>query len=385
MQITIIGATDRRLEDLMRTSGLRPTLASAADLQSLAHPGAVQPDVLIIDTRGHGQLPPALAVLKRQHPATSVVLVASELAPALILEAMRAGVNECVAEPLSGETLTAAVTRVLSHRASPAGGQVFAFVGAKGGVGTTTLAVNVAAALAQADASTLLIDMHPAYGDAAILLGAEPRFSMIDALENTHRLDLSFFNGLTARTDARVTLLGSPDQPPAAALDVHRIGMLLDFAMRNFRYTVLDLPRSSPAILDALQVVTSLFVVTTQELPSVRGASRLAIPLSRRYGRDKVDVLVTRFDQNAGLGAADIEEAVNIPLRATFPSDYWVALRALNQGRPLVLEGGGRLAASVLTFARELAGERHHEAAAAKVRIALRSRIGALLSMASSV
>ncbi len=87
VQITIIGSSDRRLEDLVRSSGLRPTVASAVDLLALTHPGAVQPDVLIVDVRAHGQMPPALAVLKRQHPTTSVVLVAPELSPALMLEA----------------------------------------------------------------------------------------------------------------------------------------------------------------------------------------------------------------------------------------------------------------------------------------------------------
>src|SRR5438874_1702027 len=251
VQITIVGATDRKLEELVRTSGLRPTVASAVDLLTLTHRGAPQPEVLMVDVRGHAQVPPALAVLKRQHPTTSVILVASELPPALILEAMRAGVNECVAEPLTSEQLGGAVSRVIAQRSAPAGGQVFAFVGAKGGVGTTTLAVNVATALARTGEGTLCIDMHPAYGDAAVLLGAEPRFSLVDAIENTHRLDLAFFNGLAAQSEAGVTLLASSDYAPTSSIDTHRVRLLLDFAVRNFRYTVVDLPRSNPAMLDA--------------------------------------------------------------------------------------------------------------------------------------
>ncbi|HEY3157539.1 MAG TPA: hypothetical protein VGJ78_01150, partial [Vicinamibacterales bacterium] len=79
MQITIVGSSDRKLEELLRSSGLRPTIASALDLVALTHPSAVQPDVLMIDVRAHGQVPAALAVLKRQHPTTSVILVAAEL------------------------------------------------------------------------------------------------------------------------------------------------------------------------------------------------------------------------------------------------------------------------------------------------------------------
>jgi pilus assembly protein CpaE len=383
VQITIIGSTDRKLEEHVRTSGLRPAVASAVDLLTLTHRGAPQPDVLIVDVRGQSQVPSALAVLKRQHPTTSVILVASQLEPALILEAMRAGVNECVAEPLSSDQLGGAITRVIAQRTAPVGGQVFAFVGAKGGVGTTTLAVNVATALAKTDASTLFIDMHPAYGDAAILLGAEPRFSLVDAIENTHRLDLSFFNGLTTQSEAGVTLLASSDHAPTSTIDAHRIRLLLDFALRSFRYTVLDLPRSNPAMLDALEAASTIEVVTNQELASVRGASRIATALSRRYGRDKVSVVVSRFDKHAEIGVNDIEQAVHAPLRFTFPSDYRLALQALNAGRPFVLDGGSKLAGAVVEFTKALAGDAPVEPAGAKSG-SLRSRLGSLRWMTAS-
>ena len=78
-----------------------------------------------------------------------VVIVASQMDPAMMLEAMRAGVSEFVTDPVTRPDLSAAVERVVGQHAAPAApGQVLAFVGAKGGVGTTTLAVNVAAALA---------------------------------------------------------------------------------------------------------------------------------------------------------------------------------------------------------------------------------------------
>jgi len=357
LHITIIGSTDRKLDELVRSSGLRPSVATAVDLQALTRADAVQPDVLMIDVRGHGQLPPTLAALKRQHPTTSVMLVALELTPALMLEAMRSGVTECITEPLSPDTIGPAISRIIAQRTAPVGGRMFAFVGAKGGVGTTTLAVNVATALARTQESTLFVDMHPAYGDGAVLLGVEPRFSMADALENTHRLDLAFFSGLTAQSKAGVTLLASSDNPPTASIDMHRIRLLLDFAVRNYRYTVLDVPRSDPAMLDALEAATSLFVVTNQELASVRGATRVAGALGRRYTREKVALLVSRFDKGAAIGNDDIEEVVHLPVRCTFPSDYRLALHALNEGRPFVLDGNSKLRTAILAFTQELNGE----------------------------
>jgi pilus assembly protein CpaE len=382
VQITIIGSQDRGLEELVRSSGLRPAVASAIDLLTLTHPGAVQPDVLIMDVRHHGELPAALNGLKRQHPATSVILVARELTPALVLAAMRAGVNECVAEPLTAANIGEAISMVVAQRASPVGGKVFAFVGAKGGVGTTTLAVNVATALAAVGQDTLFIDMHPAYGDAAVLLGVEPRFSLVDALDNTHRLDLSFFSGLTAHSDAGVALLASSDHASTAPMDMHRVRLLLDFAARNYRYTVLDVPRANPAMLDALEGATNIFVVTNQELASVSGANRVAGALSRRYTREKVALVVSRFDKSADIGTADIEQTVHAPLRFTFPSDYRLALQALNDGRPFVLDRSSKLSAAVLAFAKELSGVPLPDTIAPALR-PFRTRFAALRWMTS--
>ena len=138
----------------------------------------------------------------------------SSLDPKLMLEALRAGVNECVTAPLKQDELAAAIDRLIEHRGSAEHqGDIFVFVGAKGGVGTTTVAVNTATALAQeAPGSTLFIDMHLAYGDAAVFLGVESRFSVLDALENTHRLDKAFLKGLVTRTKSRLDLLASAER-----------------------------------------------------------------------------------------------------------------------------------------------------------------------------
>ena len=100
-------------------------------------------------------------------------------------------------------------------------GEVFAFLGAKGGVGTTTVAINVATALSPESTAvrTILIDLHLAYGDAAVFLGAEPRFSVIDALENVHRLDKSFLRGLVGQPRGGLSLLGSSDRASSTPVD----------------------------------------------------------------------------------------------------------------------------------------------------------------------
>jgi pilus assembly protein CpaE len=355
--VLIVDPLDRELEQMLRTSGMRATRGSAAELAALVHPSAAQPHVIVVDTRGARAIPPSLAAIKRQHPGVGVLVLASESDPTVLLEAMRAGANEFLQEPISATALEQAIARLVAHRAAPsANGEVFAFVGAKGGVGTTTAAVNVATALAKvAPAQTAMIDLHLTHGDAAVLFGAEPRFSIMDALENTHRFDDAFFRGLVAETKAGPDLLASSDRALLPFGDVQRFRAVIELAAQLYRYVVLDVPRSDGAALDALDTVSQIVVVANQELAAARSASRLAAALRQRYGRDRVVVIVSRVDKQAEISQADIEKVVGAKVEHLLPSDYRLALQALNRGRPLALDNHNALAAGFRGLARALA------------------------------
>ena len=206
-----------------------------------------------------------------------------------------------------------------------------------------------------APGNVLLVDLHLAYGDAAIYLGAEPKFSIADALENTHRLDAAFLKSLCVKTKAGSELLAAPDRNLAMPVDAGKVRSLIEAAARFYRYVVLDLCRTDPAVLDGLDPVKKILVIANQELATVRSASRMAITLNQRYGRDRVELAVSRYDPNAGIGQEDIERVVGSKIRHLLPSDYRVALEALNTGRPLALNNQTRLAGALKVLARELA------------------------------
>jgi pilus assembly protein CpaE len=189
-----------------------------------------------------------------------------------------------------------------------------------------------------------------------VFLGAEPRFSIVDALENTHRLDEAFFRNLIVKTKAGVDLLSSSERVMVSPLDVRRIRTLLEMAERHYRYVVLDIPRSDAAVLDALEGVRQIVIVANQELATVRSASRMAATLRQRHGKDKLTVVMSRPDRLAEIGHEDVERAVGVKVKHTIPSDYRRALEALNKGRPLALENQNELSASLERLARSLAG-----------------------------
>ena len=354
--IAVVGPGDRQIEQLLRGRGLTVVSWMERDLATRAQQASLAAHYVMIDLRDQPRMPSALETFCRQHPLVPVVVLVSSLDPALILEAMRAGVKECLQFPFATEELDAALARLAASRESEPDGDVFAFLGAKGGVGTTTAAVNVATDLALLRAgSVLLVDLHLAYGDAAIYLGAEPKFSIADALENIHRLDGAFLKGLCAKTKAGPELLASPDRTLALPVDAGRVRTLIDAAARHYKYVVLDLCRTDPAVLDGLDSVKKIVVIANQELATVRAASRMAVTLNQRYGKDRVEVAVSRYDPNAGILQSDIERVVGSRIRHLLPSDYRVALEALNTGRPLALSNQTRLAGSLKALAHELA------------------------------
>jgi pilus assembly protein CpaE len=358
IRFVVIGSTDRQLEEMLRQGGGSVTFQPFEALAGYAHAGSGAPDALIVDLRDHAAVPETLSLAKRHHPQMGVVIVASQFDPTLMLEAMRAGVTEWVAEPVTAPSLTAAVQRVLAQRAPKASlGHVFAFLGAKGGVGTTTVAVNVATALAaMPPRKALLIDLHLAHGDAAVFLGAEPRFSTADGLENIHRLDEAYLKGLVTATKSGVHLLASADRPIVTSTESKHVRELIEFAAHRYSYVVLDVPRSDMTMLDSLEMASSIIVVANQELATVRRAGALALTLRQRYGKDRVGVVINRFDRNADIGREDVERVTGGSVRQVIPSDYRIALDGLNKGQPVVVQNHNRLATSFSSLARQLAG-----------------------------
>jgi pilus assembly protein CpaE len=186
----------------------------------------------------------------------------------------------------------------------------------------------------------LLIDFHIGHGDAAVFLGVEPRFSVLDALENVHRIDEAFFRSIVEKTKAGIDLLASSDRVGHRLVDPHLVRSLIDFAASRYRYVLLDLPRSDMATLDALETISTVVVVTSQELPSLRSAGRLAHLLRTRYGSARVTAVMNRFDRRNEIAHADVERVIGDSVKHLIPSDYRVALEALNVGKPVAFQQG---------------------------------------------
>ena len=171
-------------------------------------------------------------------------MVALESNPDLILQAMRSGANEFLAWPPSDKSFQEAIHRVTSRRnassATRSHATTIAFVGAKGGTGTTTVAVNCAVELARlSKRPTMIVDLKAGLGEVTLFLGVRSRYSLLDAIDNLHRLDTEFLKELVVKHKSGLEILAGSDHfdrparfgggrrrtsasPPGAAVRVHR-------------------------------------------------------------------------------------------------------------------------------------------------------------------
>ena len=264
----------------------------------------VDPDLAFVDLRvdAAGGLG-TLERLRAAHPAVSIFAIAQTTEPDLILQAMRAGANEFFVWPLPEDAFHAAVRRAAARRetsnsASRQPSQTLLFFGAKGGAGTTTVAVNCAVEIARLAKPTLILDLKPCFGEAALFLGMRPRFTVLDAIDNLHRLDRDFLRELVAKHKSDLEILAGSEQAdrPSAA-DAGAIEELFRVLGRAYDYVVVDAGNAiNSCTISALYAADTIFVVVNPDVPSVRNAQRMIDRVRQLgVGGERVQVLLNRL------------------------------------------------------------------------------------------
>jgi pilus assembly protein CpaE len=323
---------------------------------------ATTPDVIVVDIRA--DVSSAMATIERLRagaPGAGIFAVANAAEPDLILQAMRAGANEFFTWPPGEEPFGSAVRRTAARRETTQGaGQstTLAFFGAKGGAGTTTVAVNCAVELARlSKRSVIIADLKPGLGEVGLFLGVRPRYSVVDALDNLHRLDRDFLRELVARHKSGLEILaGSEHFDRPGAGDLSAIEELLRLLARQYEYIVVDAgSQLNSCGTAALFAANTIFLVANPDVPSVRNAQRLVDRVQQLgVASERIRLLLNRAAEPFPIPLKQIEGAVGHPIHHTFPSDYKTVSTALNSGVPLALTGDSEIAEQFDSFTRQL-------------------------------
>jgi pilus assembly protein CpaE len=265
--------------------------------------------------------------------------------PDILLRAMRAGCTEFIGgefdETGFSDTLVRLNTQWNTKKArSTARGSVVTFFGAKGGVGTSTLAVHLAMYLVQChQKKTLLIDNHPELGHACIYLGIDgSRYHFHELVRNLSRLDSELLRGYIATHSSGLEVLSSPDicggRKPA---DPEAMAQTLDFLRGEYDFVVVDCPTSlDETNLAVIEASNQVYLVATPEIGAVRDLSRHVDSLSQgEQNVDKVKVVINRFSAQHAVSIEQIEKAIRLPVTIKLPNSYSEVVRSGIMGEPI--------------------------------------------------
>ena len=278
-------------------------------------------------------------------PAIIAVIPAFDQTVARRLVQMR--VSDFLAKPVAPAELMRACVRVakgpIVTEATEA--QVFTFVGAVGGAGTTTVAIEAAMQLLKAgprgQATTCLVDLDFQQGACADYLDLEPRLNLTEIEPCPERLDRQLLEVMLSHHPSGLAVIAAPNRAAEMrSFDPDTVMRLLDLVSNHFNYVVFDMPRSWHPWTDSVLVGSNrVFVVSEMTVPSLRHAKHLADAIGERLKEGAPPkVVVNRFEQNyfgPGLRRGDVEQTLGDTFVGTIPNQYRLVREAIDRGVPL--------------------------------------------------
>lgn len=305
----------------------------------------------------------AIRAIEMIHAAAgdvTIFAVGEMTQPTTIVSAMRAGAREFLDRGASRESMIEAFTRFtasLSRAQRSAGkARVFTFLNAKGGVGATTTAVNTAVALEQAHGRVVLVDFAP-IGHAALQLNLRPQFTVIDALQNLHRMDVSLLDGLMTHYRSGLHLLAGAQQPHSVAPTASELARLFDLLVSQYNFVVVDCSGRLDATMQMVcDLSNAVLMVAQTDVVSLWSAGRIQTFLQEGAGRDRLRIVLNRYKKIPGFTEEDVEKATNCKVLWKIPNNYQVVGPAIDKGSPVALQENHEVGRSYQGLAAELAG-----------------------------
>src|SRR5881296_416551 len=243
-------------------------------------------------------------------------------------------------------------------------GRLYALFSPKGGCGCTTAATNLAIVLHRLTGKkTLLVDLDLDLGETALLLGVEPRFSLVDVARNFHRMDAGLLESFVERHESGIHLLSASDHADRAEVPAEdQIRTILHFVKQHYAYVVVDACTSlTPSALAAFAEADRILVVTTLDLPSLRNLQRCLPLLERTAGkavRDRVRIVVNRYAGDDVISLGDVHRTLGMQVSWTLSNDYVAVSRSINAGQPVVLNGRSPYTRDLQALGADLVGAR---------------------------
>jgi pilus assembly protein CpaE len=317
----------------------------------------------------------ALEHLSQAAPGLYIILSDLQAGSEALIRAMRSGAADFLMQPLKRAEFRDTMARLEQHMQRVHSqtrqlGKMYSFVGVKGGVGTTTAAINFAALAAKQKKNTLLLDLDLGSGDVASYLGLQPQYSLAEATENLQRLDHAMLDGIITQDALGFHVLCAPDDIEKARLiSPNQLKELTTFLIEKYDLVIVDGSRGlGDFVLGALELSDSIFLMMTQEFPAVRNVQHYVNSLVRMgSSQETLKLVVNRYQKRAPMYVSmeQLQQTLNLRPFWALPNRYEEAMAAVHKARPIVLNPASELGKSYQEFAKKVTAENHSTAPAA--------------------
>jgi pilus assembly protein CpaE len=332
-------------------------------------------DVALVEMNGDSQVPDWLESLPQELPHTQVLVCSYNREPDFLIRAMQVGIREFLPLPLSKSDLEATLNRVWIARKRPQSlsdrqGLIIVVTGHKGGVGSTTLAINLAEALGESSLERIaLVDLGRPFPDVSNFLDQESDYSIVDLVHNISTLDQSFIQRIMQPYGARLSILhGTSDFREQDSIELESLGQIFAILRHMYKFIVVDLSHwLDELFLKVLTDADITLMLTALTIPDLRNLKKLwPYILEWHQERRKIRIVVNRHDNSSGLQLRDLDRILQHPVFATLPHDYPALMQCLNQGTPLATTAPrSKLWRSIKELASQVVaelGDNEHEA-----------------------
>jgi len=323
----------------------------------------MRPDVVLVDISTRKEPLESLVTAVRNATGDPMIIALNNSAAAdSILSSLRAGINEYLYPPLK-ESLKKALEKRSMERSRrresgvKGNGKSFGFLSAKGGCGATTIVSHVAAELGRQNQKVLLADLDMDAGMVGFITKTKAVYSILDAVNNLHRLDISYWKALVSNGIPGVEIIASPlalasKQQPKD----EQVRHVLAFARPLYDWTLADLGRSiSRVAMAALEEIDEVCLVTTLEVPALHQSKQIIQTLvDSGYGKGRIRLILNRAPKRLDITPGELEKMLGIPIFFMIPNDYPELYETYAEGR--MLNRNSDLGKSMSRLATKLAG-----------------------------
>jgi pilus assembly protein CpaE len=323
-----------------------------------------KPSAAIISLSADGDQ--AIKLIQRLNadcPNTAIISAAKETSADLILQSLRSGAKEFLRLPVDSEELKTVFDQIAEFCADreegeKKAGRMISVFSSKGGCGTSFIATNIACATGS---RTVIVDLNLESGELPLFLGVGYKYTIEDLCSRHGKIDDRLISSFVSTCSQTLDLLAAPREvDPVEKIKPEYVLEALNRLSECYDFIILDLPHTyDPITLAALDQSDQIVLVTTLDIPSLRSAQRALQNFERAgYPRNRVRVLVNRWNKRYDVDQAQVEKFFEEPVMGLLPEDYQTVVNSINLGKPLVKnDPGSKVSREILRITRMVSGE----------------------------